>query len=172
MFALRRTTLVLAGLLSLRAATTGATEYVVGAGVAWPAGERPAAVSMAGARHVLAGGLFGEAALARLPEGRGTLYSTLAYMCPRPWARTGAGVLALRAPDQTGPGRGDAALAAGFQLACGVQVPVAPGFGVDVDARYVFFDRPAAAAAPDRFATRYWTLTLGLAFLGDAPRDR
>lgn len=171
MSAALRTVCTLAAMLSL-AATAAATEYVVGAGVAWPTGDRAEVVSMAGARHVLTGGLFGEVAMTRLPAARGALVSTLAYAHPWPRLRTGAGVLALRAPDRTGPGRTDGPLTAGFQLACGMQVPVAPGFGVDLDARYVFFDRPAAAVAPDRFATRYWTLTLGVAFLGDDPRDR
>jgi len=154
------------------AASAAATEYVVGAGVAWPTGDRPQLVSQAGARHVLVGGLFGEAAMTRLPETHGALFSTLAYVQPWSPLRTGAGVLALRAPERTGPGRTDAALTTGFQLACGMQLPVAPGFGVDLDARWVFFDRSTAAVAPDRFATRYWTLTLGIAFLGDDPRAR
>lgn len=158
--------------LSSLAASAAATEYVVGTGVAWPTGDRAEIVSMAGARHVLTGGLFGEVAMTRLPAARGALVSTLAYSRPRPWLRSGAGVLALHTPDRTAPGRTDGPLTPGFQLACGIQMPMVPGFGVDVDARYVFFDRPKATAAPDRFATRYWTLTLGIAFLGDDPNRR
>lgn len=154
------------------AVPAAAAEYVVGSGVAFPDGERPETVSMAGMRHVLAGGLFGEASVMRVPSAPGgTMLATLAYA--RPWraVRTGAGVLALRAHDRNSPAGAAPLHTAGFQFAAGIQVPLSSGLGVDLDARYVFFDRPEGQSAPDRFATRYWTLTLGLAFLGDAPKD-
>lgn len=165
-----RSILVLAAVLATAAPAAGA-EYVVSSGIAIPDGEKAELVSMAGMRHVLAGGLFGEVSVMRVRSAPGgTMLATLAYA--RPWngVRTGAGVLALRAHDRNSPGA-EPLRPAGFQLAAGIQVPLSPGLGVDVDARYVFFDRPEGQSAPDRFATRYWTLTLGLAFLGDAPRD-
>jgi hypothetical protein len=162
-----RTVLALAAAMSL-AASAAATEYVLSTGVALPQGEPAEVVSMAGIRRVLAAGIFGEASVARIPSAPGgACVSTLAFA--RPWGglRTGAGVLAMRAPDKRSPGRPETVRAAGFQFACGVQLPLAAGLGMDVDARYVFFDRPEGQTAPDRFATRYWTLTLGLAILAD-----
>ncbi len=166
-----RSILVFAALPAL-AVPAAAAEYVVSSGVALPNGGKAEVVSMAGMRHVLTGGLFGEASVMRVPSAPGgAMLATLAYA--RPWriARAGAGLLALRAHDRDSPAGAAPLHAAGFQFAAGIQVPLSPGLGVDLDARYVFFDRPEGQSAPDRFATRYWTLTLGVAFLGDAPRD-
>lgn len=164
-----RSAIVLVGLLAA-GGPAAAAEYVLATGVALPPGERAEMVSQLGVRQFLTGGLFGEASLLRGPSG--ACLSTLAYAQPWRGVRTGAGVLALRAHDQAQPGRPLANTHAGFQLACGVQLPLSPGLGVDLDARYVFFERPEGHAAPDRFATRYWTFTLGLAVLGEAPPRR
>ena len=164
-----RSAIALVALLGA-AGSAAAAEYVLATGVARPQGERSEMVSMLGVRQLLAGGLFGEASVSRTPAG--PCVSTLAYT--RPWShlRTGAGVLALRANDQSHPDRPLAIAAAGFQLGCGLQLPLSSGLGVDLDARYVFFQRPEGRAAPDRFATRYWTFTLGIAVLGEAPPRR
>lgn len=152
----------------LPAVPATATEYVLSSGVAFPQGGRAELVSLAGMRHVLLPGLFGEASVARIPSAPGgACLSTLAYAQPRSGLRAGAGVLAVRLPDRRSPGRPETVRAAGFQFACGLQFPLASGLGFDVDARYVFFDRPEGQTAPDRFATRYWTLTLGLAIRGN-----
>jgi hypothetical protein len=46
------------------------------------------------------------------------------------------------------------------------------GFGLDVDARYVYLDRPEGQAAPNKFATRYWSFMLGIAILGEESARR
>jgi len=162
-----RTVLVLVAALPF-ATTAAATEYVLSTGVALPRGGAAEVVSMAGMRRTLVAGLLGEASVARIPSASGgACLSALASV--RPWGglRTGAGLLAVRASDRHSPARTETVHAAGFQFACGVQLPLASGIGMDVDARYVYFDRPEGRTAPDRFATRYWTLTLGLAIAGD-----
>jgi hypothetical protein len=164
----RLRTLVAALLVqALVAGTCAATEYVLSTGVALPEGRAARSISLVGMRHVLPGGVFGEVAVARLSSLSGGALSTMAYAKPWRHVRAGAGVLALRLPDQTEPGRPAVATTAGFQFGCGLQVPVAAGVGVDLDARYVFMERPSGQAAPDPFASRYWSITLGLAILGE-----
>lgn len=141
-----------------------ATEYVYASGVALPGGGRAERVQMAGVRRLVTGGLLGEVSATRLGSGAGLW--AIAYARPVRGLRAGGGVLALRAPDRTSPASGAPVAGGGFQLACGAQVPLSDELGVDLDARYVCFERPQASAAPDRFASRYWTFTLGVTVLG------
>ncbi len=56
-------------------------------------------------------------------------------------------------------------LRAGFEWSGALQVPLGPGAGLDLGARYAWFPPSRTAApAPDRFADRFWTLTAGVAF--------
>lgn len=52
----------------------------------------------------------------------------------------------------------------GYHVGGGFVLPLTNETGLDLSARYVFLDRHPGDPAPDRFASRFWTLTLGVAF--------
>jgi len=84
-----------------------------------------------------------------------------AHVMPWRTVRLGAGGLVRR----DGQVAATTSLRAGFELQSGIVLPLGPGAGLDLNARYACLSRTLRAnPAPDRFAERYWTVTAGVAF--------
>lgn len=160
-----RNHLVTAALLLIAlAAPARATEFVLASGASHePGSSQPARfLSTLAVRDFSREGLVTEASLTG--ERGSSRLQLSAFGVVRKHAYIGGGVTAQLpvSADQLSPASAPARL--GYHLGGGFMLPLTAEAGLDLSARYVFLDRRSADVGPDRFASSFWTLTLGVAF--------
>lgn len=141
-----------------------AADIVLATGASRETGGREPArmVSTLAIRGITRPGLSTEASITR--DGFRARTSVSAWWQAHRMAYAGGGASLERANAEHALVGGDARTRLGYHLGGGFVLPLTAETGLDLSARYVFMDRRTGDAAPDRFATRYWTLTAGVAF--------